>query len=226
MDLFPESVGVANLPSFEPTDPDSFEKDCDEEPELDSLDEDDYIRALLNPSLPAYRDASTPSSLTSLSGSMDSMDLTEDLTNSEYSAMTHSTSNYQPPLAFRNVDYGSQSIGVDPKHITTPTFLEPAGFSDSDTAGFFDSFKTQFPSNFFETVQVVKPQSDDGPYRPSVGIAPHSLFTATQGASLAFPMDSPVGTALAAQNNTGPNRKKFICPECGHREYSFYSFLF
>ena len=225
LDFFPESVGEVNLPSFEPTDPDLFEEDF-EGPELDNLNPDEgvYYLALSDAPTPTYRDVSTPSSLSSSSGSMHSMDLTEDGTSSDYSAMTHSTSSYQPPLAFRNVDL-TQSIGVDPKH-TSIMFTDPAVFTDSDTAGFFDSFKSQFPSNFFETVQVVKAPSDDGPYRPSVGIAPHSLFTANQGASLAFPMDSPVGTALAAQNNTGPNRKKFICPECGHREYSFYSFLF
>ena len=222
LDLFPESVGVANLPSFEPTDPESFERDF-EELGLDNLDDDVYFPELSNAPLPIYRDVSTPSSLTSSSGSMHSMDLTEDGTNSEYSSMTHTTSTYQPPLAFRNVDFNPQSIGVDPKHTST-MFTDPVVLTNSDTAGFFDSFKTQFPSNFFDTVQVVKAQSDEGPYRPSVGISPHCLFTAaTQGASFAFPMDSPVGAALTAQSDTGPTRKKFICPECGHREYRFYS---
>ena len=225
LDFFPESVGVANLPSFEPTDPDSFERDF-EELGLDNLDDDVYFPELSNAPLPIYRDVSTPSSLTSSSGSMHSMDLTEDGTNSEYSSMTHTTSTYQPPVAFRNVDFNPQSIGVDPKQTST-MFPDPAVLINSDTAGFFDSFKTQFPSNFFDTVQVVKAQSDEGPYRPSVGISPHCLFAAaTQDASFAFPMDSPVGAALIAQSDMGPTRKKFICPECGHREYRFYSFLF
>jgi hypothetical protein len=220
---FPSETAVdpnADLPFFEPTPPESFEAEVDEGLELDNLDENVHFPASLDGPLPSYRDVSTPSSLSSSSASMYSMGLTEDNTNSEYSSMTHSTSSYQSPfVAFRDVNLGSESIGVDPKYTSMST--NPTVFVDPN--GFFGSLGTLgFSPDILEPVQVLKAQVDDGPYRPSVGISPHSIYTtAFQGSPPAVPTDSSVGDFTTTQ--TGPVRKKFICSECGHRKYSFYS---
>jgi DNA-directed RNA polymerase subunit M/transcription elongation factor TFIIS len=219
----------ADLPFFEPTSPESFEAEVDEGLELDNVDEDVHFPAPLDGPPPPYRDsnASTPSSLVSSSASMYSMGLTDDSANSEYSFMSHSTSNYRSPFdaALRRANFGSESIGVDPKQ--TSAFADPAVFTDPSE--FFDSFGTlEFSPAMFDPVQVVKAQVDDGPYRPSVsvGISPHSLSIASQDPPLAFPMDFPVGAASTAQHSMGPVRKKFTCPECGHRKCSFYYSLY
>lgn len=220
LSLFPESVEVdpsADLPSFEPTPAEAFEEEF-EGPGLD--DEDIPFPPLDAPLLP-YRDLSTPSSLTSSSGLTDSTDLTEDSANSEYSSVTHSTSSYQSPFdfAFRSVDFGSGSFGVDPKH--TSMFTDPSVFTDPSE--FFGSLGTpEFSPAIFGAVQVVKAQLDDGPYLPSVGISPYSLSATFPGPPPADPTDFSVGAFTVTQSNTGPMRKKFVCPECGHREYSFY----
>ncbi|KAI9437439.1 hypothetical protein H4582DRAFT_2150266 [Lactarius indigo] len=82
--------------------------------------------------------------------------------------MTDSTPSY-PALPFDN--FVSQFNAVDPKH---------GMFSNLSTLLNFDSFGHQLSPAFFTDVYMVN-QSDDGPYRPPVGISPHILSGPFQG---------------------------------------------
>lgn len=210
----------AGLPFVVPPPPESFEEvfeglDLDD---LDNFDKDVQFPSILDSYLPISRDASTPS-LTS-SASTYSTDLTEDTTNSEYSSMTHSTSSYPSPFDIikGDLDFGPEFNGVDSKHI--PEFSDPSLF--------FDSLGSlQFAPEFFQRVDVVNAQLDDGPYRPSVGISPHILSAAAfPGPPPAVPTGSPVGVGSSPQIHTGPMRTKFMCTHCGHRTYSLFFFFF
>ena len=221
--LFSENV-EADLPFFTPSPqaaPELFEKDI-EGLELDN-DEDVQFTALLDRPLPTYHDF-TPS-LASPSESTCTTDFSED-PSSEYSSMSYSTSNYPSPSAitFPDVDFGSEYNDVDPKHNYTTIDMS-----------FLDSF---CPSPAISPyVHIVKDQSDNGPYRPPVGISPLTLSTAFDGLSLAVSMDPVCAASMqearklpnsdtgSTQPRTGPARAKFICPHCGHRKHHFCLFI-
>ena len=223
--LLSESVDVEeDLPSFEPPpqDPESFDEHV--ERLLDSLDEDVQFPASLDGSPPSYHYSTPP--LVSTSGSTYTTDSSEDPATSEYSSMTYSTtSNYPSPFDILDVDFGSEYNDVDPKHISV-----------YDPSAFFDSFGLPLLSPAFSPhVQVAKAQSDDGPYRLSFGVSPHSLSIPSQDSLPADP-DTTVYAASMQQARNPPNpdegsaqihtsaiRAKYICPECGHREYLYFS---
>ncbi|KAF8262894.1 hypothetical protein EI94DRAFT_1742264 [Lactarius quietus] len=201
--FIPESV---QAPS-----PESFEKYLEELLDFDNLDNDVDLPTLLDDPFPNYPDASALPLSSPSASTYSTTDLTDDTTNSDYSSMTFSTTNHPLPLNIdlRDVDTGSGYNGVYTKQ-PAPMFTDPHAFLDSLGS-------LQFPPDLFQTVQVYKAQSDDGPYRPSVGISPHCLSTAFQSPPPAALMDSPGGTASSMQTYTGPIRSKFVCPECGHK---------
>ncbi len=219
LSLLSEDV-EADLPCFAPTpqaDPESFEKDF-EELDLDNFDGNVQFLTPLDDPLHMFRGFIPSPGLASPSESTCTTESSEDPASSEYSFMTNSTSNYSAPFDFvlRDVDFGSEYNGVGPKHNIFP-----------DSSAFLDSLDPQLSLAFFHHVQVVEAQSDDGPYRPSVGISPHSLSTAFQSPPPAVPTDPPICDTSTTQTRTGPIRtKKYICPDCGHRKWNFLSFFF
>lgn len=182
---------------------------------LDSLDVpvDVQIPTLLDIDIAfaTYRDLSTLS-LASSSESTYSTGLTEDISNSEYSFMTYSTSNYPSlfDLTLRDIICDSGYNYVDPQHNSVL----------SDSSVIPDSFGT--PQHSPQHDHVVKVQSDDGSDRQSVGISPHCLSAAFQSPP-AVPIDPPVDGASTTQVFTGPIRTKFTCSQCGHGKYNLYS---
>ncbi|KAI9445781.1 hypothetical protein BJY52DRAFT_409886 [Lactarius psammicola] len=157
---------------------------ADPELEIEELEEFDSSKVVFPPDDPLqnYRDSTPLPGLISPSEFTYTTESSEDPPTSEYSSMTHSTSNYPSPIdiSFSDFDLGSEYNGVGLKHNIFP-----------DSSPFFDSFGPQISPDLFLPVQVVSAQTDDGPYRPSVGISPHSLSTAFQGPPPAYSTDPP-----------------------------------
>ncbi|KAF8258106.1 hypothetical protein EI94DRAFT_1708293 [Lactarius quietus] len=198
------------LPFFIPPPPGSFEEEFKRiEIELDLLDVDVQFPTLPDSPFIAYRDTSTPSLTSSYESteSTYSTGLIEDSVGSDYSFMAHSTSNDPLPFdfAFRDLELTPESNDVDPEH----NAVHPDSFMPN-------SFGTpQFPSALVPNVDVVRAQSEDGPYHPPVGISPHSLSPDSQNPLPAVPTDPTVGSSPATQTSTGPIRTEPICPHCG-----------
>lgn len=206
---------LSDSANSEATSPDSFDEEL--ERLLDGLE-----NVQLPPSVDGLRSTCRETSTTSTpthfssSDSAYSTDLTED-----YSAMTYSSYSLDFDT-IGDVNFVPEYNGVDPKDISVP--LDISAFPDMSAS--FDSFGIpQFSAAFFQSqdVQIVKAQSDDGPYRPSIGISPDLLSSGTYyGPIPAIPTDAPVRVGSAIPSHTGPMRTKFVCPYCGHRKYSFF----
>ena len=214
--LLSESV-EADLPFFAPPPPESFEEEF-EGLDLDSFDEDVQFPTLLEGPSYTYRDYSTLSRGSS-SESTYSTDLRDDTTNSEYSSMTYSTSNYLSSfeIALRDIDLGSEYNDVDIEHNSvlsdSPMFLGPFGMPPN-----------QLSPTLSQHVHMEEVHLDD---EPPIGISPHRLSaTAFQSPSLAVPTDPSVDVASATQFCTGPIRTRTICPHCGRSAYSLYIHFF
>ncbi|KAH9055720.1 hypothetical protein EDB87DRAFT_1687921 [Lactarius vividus] len=199
------------LPSFAPPPqdaPESFEKDLEEYlEEIDSADVDPNFSTSLDDPFHIFRDFTPSPGLASPPGSTYTTESSEDPATSDYSYMTYSTSSCPaPPFD----GFGSQLNAVDPKHNMfspiRPRFLD------------FDPFGHQLSLSLFTDVYVVGAQSDDGPYRSSVGISPHILSSALQSPPPSYSADPPICAASATEIRTiGPIREKYVCPHCGHR---------
>jgi len=217
--MFDFSESEAPLPSFPPPPqaaPDFFNEEV-ETLGLDGLNFDDDL-----PQISTLLDGSfTTPSLASPSDSAYTTDSSEDPATSEYSSLAYSNYASSFDIALRDVDLGFEYKDVNPEH----------NFMFSDPFALFDSFGSpQHSPAPFPYVYVAEAQSDDGPYRPSVGISPQSLFIASPSPSPAFPTDFPVCAASMEQQarklpdpdsgstriRTGPIRTRFICPQCGH----------
>ncbi|KAI9435961.1 hypothetical protein H4582DRAFT_492432 [Lactarius indigo] len=198
--LSPES-GEADQHCFAPS-PESFEEFLEE---LDNnIDVD--VQSLTSPDDPFhnFRGFTPPPGPASPSESTLTTQSSDGPAISECSFMTNSTPSY-PALPFDN--FVSQFNAVDPKH---------GMFSDLSALLDLDSFGHQLSPAFFTDVYVVN-QSDDGPYRPPVGISPHILSDAFQGPPPPYSVDPPVCAGPATQSGAGPVREKYVCPHCGHR---------
>ena len=164
---------------------------------------------LLDFDMSFYQDLSTLS-LALSSESTYSMGLTEDISNSEYSFVTYTTSNY--PSLF---DVPLRNIICDSEYV------DPQSLVFSDSPMIPDSFIMPQLSPGPQHDHVVKMQPDNGPERQSVGISPHRLSAAFQIPHPAIPIP-PVDGASTTQVFTGPIRTKFTCLQCGHGKYNFY----
>ena len=196
---------VIPLPYFPPPSLEDVLRD------LDNLDvpEDVQIPTLLDFDMSFYQDLPTLS-LTSSSESIYSTGLTGDISNSENSFMTYTTSNY-PPL----FDFALREI-IDSGY----SYVDPQSFVFSDSPMIPDSFGTpQLSPQYDHEFNV---QSDDGPNRSFVGMSPHFLSAAFHSPPPAVPIDPPADGASTTQVFTGPIRTKFTCLQCGYCMYNFY----
>ena len=202
----------ANLPSVTPPPLESFEemlKALDRE-DLDvDLDVDFQFPPVTLPlpdiSSPTRQVASTqPQSTYSMPG----------LTDTEYSSMSTSTSNY-PALfnpARRDIILGFEYNNVDPKHSPATSESMP-----------------MFPQSQHDHVFMAQP--DNG---PDHGIYAHCPSTAIARPPPAIPNDPPVSSASTSRVFTGPIRTKHTkkpkkpmeptrnrCDHCGRGRYNF-----
>ena len=185
--------------------------------EFDSLDvsEDVQFPMPLDFDMSFYQDLCALS-LTSSSESAYSTGLTgEDISKSEYSFMTYTTSDY-PPLFDLHFDLALRDIICDSEY----NYVGLQSFAFSDLPMIPNYFGT--PQLSPQHDHVIKMQPDDGPERQSVGISPHCLSATLQIPPPAVPIDPPVDDASATQVFTGPIRTKFTCLQCGHGKYNFY----
>jgi hypothetical protein len=211
-DLWPSLPDIEEaLPSVEPPPLALFEEE-EFGVEVDNLE----VPTLLDGLFDTYRDTSisplAPSS--QYSESTNSAGLIEVTSNSEYSSTAYSTSNYSSTLdpALR-LGFEYNVNDVDPGQ-------------NSMSSAFLNSFGTlQLSPAFFQHVNVVNAQSDDGQNQPPVGISPDSLSASLQGLAPVVPLDPPIDAAPATQPCTGPIRKTYICPICCDRKYNFHSFF-
>ena len=193
-----DEMVIPELPCFPPPPLEDVLRD------LDNLDipEDVQIPTLLDFDMSCYQDLSTLS-LTSSSESIYSTGLTGDISNSENSFMTYTTSNY-PPL----FDFALREI-IDSGY----SYVDPQSFVFSDSPMIPDSVGTP---------QLYPQYDHDRLNRFFVGISPHCLSAAFQSPPPAVPIYPPVGGASTTQVFTGPIRTKFTCLQCGHCMYNFY----
>ena len=220
--------------SFSSPPPQAPSEEFDEE--FEGVDLDRFSHAfqdMITPTgpFPTYHD-SAPSLVSSAisTNTTDSLEVSATL---EYFPVTYYTSNYPPPcdLALPDVDFDFKYNEVDPKHISV--------FSDPSLS--LDSFGlSQVSPTSFSEVHVVNAQSDDGPYRPPVGISPQSLSTAFHSPPLAVPTDicaasmqqapkSPNPDTGSTQPRKQPRKRRarrtgpinFICPHCDICKHHF-----
>jgi hypothetical protein len=217
---FPSESANADLPSVAPPPLESFEEVL-KALEHENFDGGFQLPTLLDIPSPPYRDASTLYLAPSFESTYSTPGLTEDISNTEYSFITHPTSNYPSlfDLAVRDIVLGSEDNHVDPKynHVISPSmFPEESGT----------------PQLFFQRDHVVNSQlDDDGPDRQLVGISPHRLSAASPGPPPppAVPIDPPTDAASATRVFTGPIRKKpsyYQCDQCGRGKYNLYFIYF
>ena len=205
------------LPSVTPPPLESFEEMLNALSDRENLDMDVPLNVqfptmtlpLPDISSPTRRVASTQSQSTySMPG----------LTDTEYSSMIASTSNY-PPLfnpARRDIVLGFEYNNVNPK--PNPVISE--------------STTTMFPPGVsFQHDHVANAQPDNEPDRQFVGISPHCLSAAIANPPPAIPIDPPTSTPSTSHVFTGPIRTKHPkkpkkeptcnrCDQCGRGKYN------
>ena len=205
------------LPSVTPPPLESFEEMLNALSDRENLDMDVPLNVqfptmtlpLPDISSPTRRVASTQSQSTySMPG----------LTDTEYSSMIASTSNY-PPLfnpARRDIVLGFEYNNVNPK--PNPVISE--------------STTTMFPPGVLvQHYHVVNAQPDNEPDRQIVGISPHCLSAAIANPPPAIPIDPPTSTPSTSHVFTGPIRTKHTkkpkkeptcnrCDQCGRGKYN------
>jgi hypothetical protein len=217
---FLSETANADLPSFAPPPLESFEEVL-KALEHESLDVGAQYPTLLDIS-PPYRDASTLYLAPSFASTYSTPGLTEDISNTEYSFITDSTSTYPPlfDLTPSDIVFGSEDNYVDPKH--NPVISDPSMFPEESGTS----------QSSFQRDHVVNSQlDDDGPDQQVVGISPHCLSAASQGPPPppVVPIDPPADAASATRVFTGPIRKKptyYQCDQCGRGEYNVFHFYF
>ena len=202
-----------NLPSVTPPPLESFEEMINalERENLDVTVNVDVQFPTLTPPLP---DVSSPTGRIASTESQSTYSM-PGLTDSEYSSMSTSTSNY-PPLfnpASRDIVFGFEYNNFDPKH-------GPA-ISESTTS----------MSPLFQHDHVFNTQPDNGPDRLLVGISPLCLSAAIASPPPAIPSDPSASTASTTRVFKGPIRTKHTkkpkkeptcnrCDQCGRGKYN------
>ncbi|KAN0134768.1 hypothetical protein V8E53_007553 [Lactarius tabidus] len=202
---FPSESVNADLPSFAPPPLESFEEEL-KELEREILAGGFQFPTLQDISTPTYRDASTLYLAPSFESTYSTPGLTEDVSNTEYSSMGVSTSNY-PSLfdpAFRDIVFSSEdNYYVDTAH--NPVISDSSTFSEESGT----------PQLFFQHDHVVNSQlDDDGRDRQLVGNSPHCLSAASQSPPPGVPNDPPADAVSTARVFTGPIGKKPTCNQC------------
>jgi hypothetical protein len=126
---FPSESANADLPSVAPPPLESFEEVL-KALEHENFDGGFQLPTLLDIPSPPYRDASTLYLALSFESTYSTPGLTEDISNTEYSFITDSTSNYPPlfDLALSDIVFGSEDNYVDPKH--NPVISDPSMFPE------------------------------------------------------------------------------------------------
>lgn len=207
------------LPSVTPPSLESFEDMIDALLEPENLDVDVTLNVQFPTMTPPLPDISSLTRRVASTQSQSTYSM-PGLTNTEYSSMIASTSNYLPLPPFnparRDIILGFEYNNVNPK--PNPVISE--------------STTTMFPPGVLvQHYHVVNAQPDNEPDRQIVGISPHCLSAAIANPPPAIPIDPPTSTPSTSHVFTGPIRTKHTkkpkkeptcnrCDQCGRGKYN------